>query len=154
GQALADYFPRIGLTAIAGSVSTELSDLLHAGTGFWSIGASAAGHLFTFGQTTYTWKAAQAARDASRADYQAAVLEALREVSDGLVTREKLETMRAERERAVAALRESVDISQTRYRGGLSTYLEVLDAEQQLYPAEYDLARTQRDQLIVVVRLY
>jgi multidrug efflux system outer membrane protein len=142
------------LTALAGSVSTELSDLLHSGTGFWSIGASAAGRLFTFGQTTYTWKAAQAARDASRAAYQGAVLQALREVSDQLVAREKLVTMRAERERAVAALRESVDISQTRYQGGLSTYLEVLDAQQQLYPAEFDLARTEREQLLAVVRLY
>jgi len=154
GVALADYFPRIGLTALAGSVSTELSDLLTSGTGFWSIGASAAGRLFTFGQTTYTWKAAQAASDASRAAYQGAVLEALREVSDDLVARETLVTVREARERAVAALRESVDISQTRYRGGLSTYLEVLNAQQQLYPAEFDLARTERDQLLVVVRLY
>jgi multidrug efflux system outer membrane protein len=51
-------------------------------------------------------------------------------------------------------LRESVDISQTRYQGGLSTYLEVLDAQQQLYPAEFDLARTEREQLLAVVRLY
>ena len=154
GQALADYFPRIGLTALAGSVSTELDDRLTSGTGFWSIGASAAGRLFTFGRTTYTWKATQAASDASRAAYGGTVLEALREVSDGLTAREKLVTVRTEQESAVAALRESVDISQTRYRGGLSTYLEVLDAQQQPYPAEFDLARTHRDQLLVVVRLY
>jgi outer membrane protein, multidrug efflux system len=154
GQALADYFPRIGLTALAGSVSTELDDLLSSGTGFWSIGASAAGRLFTFGQTTYTWKATQAASDASRAAYQGAVLEALREVSDELTAREKLVTVRAEQERTVTALRESVEMSQKRYVGGLSTYFEVLDAQQELYPAAFELARTERDQLLAVVRLY
>jgi multidrug efflux system outer membrane protein len=154
GQALADYFPRIGLTALAGSVSTELSDLLHSATDVWSVGGSALGPLFTFGQTTYTWKAAQAASDASRAAYEGAVLNSLREVSDALTAREKLVAVRAEREREVAALRESVEISQQRYLGGLATYLEVLDAQQQLYPAEFALAQTERDQLLAVVALY
>jgi len=154
GQALADYFPRIGLTAVAGSVSSDLSDLLESGTGFWSAGGSALGPLFTFGQTTYTWKAAQAATDASRADYEGAVLNSLREVSDALTDREKLVAVRAEREREVAALRESVAVSQQRYLGGLATYLEVLDAQQQLYPAEFELAQTERDQLLAVVALY
>ena len=154
GQALAGYFPRIGLTALSGSVSTELSDLLHSATDIWSVGGSALGPLFTFGQTTYTWKAAQAASDASRAAYEGVVLISLREVSDALTAREKLVAVRAEREREVAALRESVAISQQRYLGGLSTYLEVLDAQQQLYPAEFALAQTERDQLLAVVALY
>ena len=154
GQALADYFPRIGLTALAGSVSTELSDLLDSGTGVWSVGGEALGPLFTFGQTTYTWKAAQAATDASRAAYESAVLVSLREVSDALTARDKLVAVRIEREREVAALRESVEVSQQRYLGGLATYLEVLDAQQQLYPAEFALAQTERDQLLAVVALY
>jgi outer membrane protein, multidrug efflux system len=154
GQALAGYFPRIGLTAFSGSVSTELSDLLHSATDVWSVGGSALGPLFTFGQTTYTWKAAQAASDASRAAYEGAVLTSLREVSDALTAREKLVAVRSAREREVAALRESVEISQQRYLGGLSTYLEVLDAQQQLYPAEFALSQTERDQLLAVVALY
>jgi len=154
GQALADFFPRIGLTSLAGSVSTELHDLLTSGTGFWAIGAAATGRLFTFGLTTYTWKAAQAESDARRAVYAGALLDALREVSDELTAREKLVTVRVEQERAVTALRESVGMSQKRYVGGLATYLEVLDAQQELYPAAFELARTERDQLLVVVRLY
>jgi multidrug efflux system outer membrane protein len=154
GQALADYFPRIGLTAVAGSLSSEVSDLLEGSTGFYSAGGQALGPLFTFGQTTYAWKAAQAASDASRAAYEGAVLNSLREVSDALTAREKLVAVRAEREREVAALRESVAISQQRYLGGLATYLEVLDAQQQLYPAEFALAQTARDQLLAVVALY
>ena len=130
GQALANYFPQIGLTALAGSVSTDLSDLLESGTGAWSAGAQALGPLFTFGQTTYTWRAAQAATDTSRAAYEGAVLNALREVSDALTARQKLVGVRAEQERAVSALRESVNMARTRYLGGLSTYLDVLDAQQ------------------------
>jgi multidrug efflux system outer membrane protein len=154
GQALADYFPRIGLTAVAGSLSTEANELFDASTSFASVAGSALGPLFTFGQTTYAWKAAEAASDASRAAYEGAVLNALREVSDALTAREKLVFVRAERERQVTALRDSVAISRQRYLGGLATYLEVLDAQQQLYPAEFDLARTERDQLVAVVQLY
>jgi multidrug efflux system outer membrane protein len=154
GAAFAEYFPRIGLTALAGSVSNELSDLLGAGNGLWSVGGAALGPIFTAGRTTYTWRATQSASDATQAAYEGAVLNALREVSDALTAREKLEDVRAEQERAVAALRESVQISRTRYVGGLATYIEVLDAQQQLYPAEFALAQTQRDQLLAVVEIY
>jgi multidrug efflux system outer membrane protein len=154
GAAFAEYFPRIGLTAFAGSVSDELSDLLGAGNGAWSVGGSALGPIFTAGRTTYAWRAAQSASDATRAAYEGAVLNALREVSDALTAREKLAIVRSEQQRAVAALRESVEISRTRYLGGLATYIEVLDAQQQLYPAEFDLAQTERDQLLAVVEIY
>jgi multidrug efflux system outer membrane protein len=118
------------------------------------VGGQALGPLFTFGQTTYTWKAAQSASVASRAAYEGAVLNSLREVSNALTLREKLVAVRLENERQVAALRESVAVSQQRYLGGLATYLEVLDAQQQLYPAEFALAETERDQLLAVVALY
>jgi len=154
GQALADYFPRIGLTAFAGSVSNQLHELLESGNGLWAAGGAALGPLFTFGQTTYTWHAAQSATDSSRALYEGSVLTALREVSDALTAREKLVGVRAEQERAVAALRESVATAQSRYMGGLSTYLDVLNALQELYPAEFALAQTERDQLLAVVALY
>jgi multidrug efflux system outer membrane protein len=154
GAAFAEYFPRIGLTALAGSVSDEVSDLLGAGNGAWSVGGSALGPIFTAGRTTYTWRAAQSVSDATQASYEGAVLNALREVSDALTAREKLAEVRAQQERAVEALREAVHISRTRYVGGLATYIEVLDAQQQLYPAEFDLAQTQRDQLLAVVEIY
>ena len=78
----------------------------------------------------------------------------VRKVSDALTAREKLAIVRSEQQRAVAALRESVDISRTRYLGGLANYIEVLDAQQQLYPAEFALAQTERDQLLAVVEIY
>lgn len=154
GEALANYFPRIGLTALYGSVSDDLDDLLDSGTGLWSIAARAAGPIFTAGQTTYFWKAAQANRDAARSAYESTALNALREVSDALTARIKAAESRVEQERAVTALRESLGIAKTRYLGGLSTYIEVLDAQQELYPAEFALAQIERDQLVAVVALY
>jgi multidrug efflux system outer membrane protein len=154
GVALSDFFPRIGLTAFAGSASSDLADLLTSGTGFWSLAGAAAGRVFTFGRNLYTYRAQRAVVEAAVARYEQALLVALREVSDALVAREKLEGVRAEQERAVAALREALRIARIRYLGGLASYLEVLDAQQQLFPAENELARTRRDQLLVVVALY
>jgi multidrug efflux system outer membrane protein len=82
------------------------------------------------------------------------VLVALKEVSDALVARENLKGVRVEQEWAVVALREALRIARIRYLGGLATYLEVLDAQQQLFPAENDLAGTVRDQHLAVVALY
>jgi multidrug efflux system outer membrane protein len=154
GVAFTNFFPRIGLSALGGSASEDLSDLLESGTGLWSIAASAAGPIFTAGQTSYDWRAAQAAADASRAAYEGSVLNALREVSDALTAREKLASTRVQQERAVASLRESVRMATTRYVSGLSSYFEVLDAQQELYPAEFALARTRRDEQLAVVALY
>jgi multidrug efflux system outer membrane protein len=154
GVALAEFFPRIGLTAFAGSVSTELSDLLTSGTGLWSAAAVGAGPILTFGRNLYNYRAQQAAVDEALASYEQTLLVALQEVSDALVAREKLAAVRSEQERAVAALEEALRIARVRYLGGLATYIEVLDAQQQLFPAENDLARTRRDQLLAVVDLY
>jgi multidrug efflux system outer membrane protein len=154
GVALAEFFPRIGLTGFAGNLSDDLSDLFANGTGMWSLAGIGAGPFFTFGRNLYRYKGQQAAVDEAIAGYEQTLLVALKEVSDALVARQKLEIVRVERERAVAALREALRIARTRYLGGLATYLEVLDAQQQLFPAENDLARTRRDQLLAVVALY
>ena len=154
GVALAEFFPRIGLTSYAGSVSSELSNLMASGTGLWSLAGLASGSVLTFGRNLYTYRAQRAVVEEAVARYEQALLVALREVSDALVARQKLEGVRAEQERAVSALREARGIARTRYLGGLATYLEVLDAQQELFPAENALARTRRDQLLVVVALY
>jgi multidrug efflux system outer membrane protein len=154
GESLANFFPRIGLTSFYGSASDELTDKLASGTGIWAAAASAAGPIFTFGRTWYLWRASQANTEAAVHDYEQTVLAALQEVSDALVAREKLAQVRLEQERAVQALSESLRIARVRYVGGLSTYLEVLDAQQQLFPAENELAQTTRDELLALVALY
>jgi multidrug efflux system outer membrane protein len=154
GEAFTGYFPRIGLTALGGSASTPLSDLLDSGSGLWSVAAEATGPIFTAGRTTYQWRAAEAAADAARASYEGSVLNALREVSDALTARQQLALARVAQQRAVEALRESVKTANTRYVSGLSSYFEVLDAMLELYPAEYRLAQTLRDEHLALVEIY
>jgi outer membrane protein, multidrug efflux system len=153
GQAFATFFPTIGLTAVAGRTSGELASLV-ASASFWGAGVNALGPLFTFGRTWYGWRAAQSSAEAAVYAYQQAVLVALQDVSDALTAREKLVEVRVEQERAVEALTEALQMARVRYVGGLATYLEVLDAQQQLFPAELDLARSRRDELLAVVALY
>lgn len=153
GEAFANFFPRIGLTAAAGRTSGELDSVL-SGPSFWTLVGSAVGPIFTFGRTWYGWRSAEAGAQAALHDYEQSVLIALADVSDALTARERLAEVRVEQERAVEALAESLRIARIRYVGGLATYLEVLDAQQQLFPAELDLSRTRRDELLAVVALY
>jgi multidrug efflux system outer membrane protein len=154
GATFAEFFPRIGLTALRGAVSTELSDLLTSSAISWGVALQAAGPLFTWGQTWYTWEAAKAADQASIYQYQQTVLTALEEVSNALTARQKVALQRAELERQVKALTEAVRVARVRYLGGLVTYLEVLDAQQQLFPAEIALAQAQLDERLALVALY
>lgn len=154
GVSIANFFPRIGLSGLYGSSSVELSDMLNGVPGVWNIAAAVTGPIFTGGLNYEQYQAQVAAWDAEVALYEQAVLQAFAEVSNLLTVQHNLIEQRAERERAVRALQSSVDLSFLRYEIGLASYFEVLEAQQQLFPAEIDLARTHRDQLVVVARLY
>jgi outer membrane protein, multidrug efflux system len=154
GAALAGFFPRFSLTSALGSTSDDLDSVLSNGSSILVNIAGVAGPVFTFGRTWYTWRASQAATEAARHEYAQLLLVAMREVSDALVAREKLAGVRVEQERAVRALDESLQMARRRYTGGLATYLEVLDAQQQLLPAQNALAQTRRDELLAVVSVY
>jgi outer membrane protein TolC len=75
-------------------------------------------------------------------------------VSDALVARERLEEIRDQQAREVKSLDRAVRVSTDRYVAGRASYYEVLEAQQQLFPAELSLARTHRDQELAVVALY
>lgn len=154
GVATANFFPRIGMTTLYGGQSSELSNIVKGPGVAWQIGAQILGPLFQGGALTESYRQQVALWEASKAQYEQTVLTALGEVSNALVARQKLEETRAEQALAVDALRESVRLAILRYTGGLSTYFEVLEAQQQLFPAETSLAQTDRDRLIAVVQLY
>ena len=97
---------------------------------------------------------AKAASDEAALHYRQTTLTALRDVSDALSSRERLAEIREQRALQVAALETAVKLSSERYIAGKASYYEVLEAQQQLFPAELSLARTQRDQLLAVVALY
>ena len=153
GAAKARFFPTLSLTGFFGNVSPELDNIFSSGKTY-SLAAGLLGPLFTGGQLKQGLEAAKARFEEGKVEYEAAVTNSLREVSDALVDRAKLVETERERQRAVNAYQEAVRLANIRYASGLSAYFEVLDAQQQLFPAEISLVQTHRSELVAVVNLY
>jgi multidrug efflux system outer membrane protein len=154
GVANANFFPRIGLTALFGRASSDLSSLTKGSSDVWALGASLSGPLFTGGKLTQERRAANAAFNQAKFQYSQKALRAFQEVSDALVASQKLDALEVQQKREVAALTESVAIANRRYMGGFASYYEVLEAQQLLYPAEFSLSETSRDRRLAIVQLY
>jgi len=154
GESLAEFFPKIGLTALMGKVSPELSGFTLGTANAWGIAAEATGPLFEGGRLVGQYRQSKAARHEFELRYRQTILNAFREVSDTLVSREQLIDVRQHQAHEVSALESAVRLSTERYVAGKADYYEVLEAQQQRFPAELNLARTQRDQLLAVVTLY
>jgi multidrug efflux system outer membrane protein len=154
GVAIAEYYPRIGLTAIAGRVSPDLDDLTDGKGNTWAIAANVTGPIFEGGRLQAQEAQARAAWDEARIRHEKAVLVALGEVSNSLVARQKFAASRAEQETAVKALTEAVSISSERYAAGRASYFEILDSQLELFPTELNLARVRLNQYLAVVSLY
>ncbi len=154
GVAIADFFPRLDLTGLFGFASPQLSAITSGKNRVWSAAASLAGPLFQGGRLVGQYQQFKSEWEESRIRYEQTALNAFHEVSNALVSRQKLTEVRAQQARAVADLQESVSVSTQRYIAGLSSYFEVLEAQQQLFPAENALAQTQLQQLVVIVQLY
>jgi multidrug efflux system outer membrane protein len=154
GEAIARFFPTIGLAALYGGEGNRIGDVVKDSFSIWNIAGNATGPLFEGGRLLESYRAQRAFWDETIARYRATVVTAFREVSDALVAETTLAEQRAALEQQVSALRDAKDLALLRYRTGYAYYFEVLDAEQQLYPAEAELARVERDQLLAVVSLY
>jgi len=154
GVAAADFLPRLSLTGLLGQVSPELSMITAGGANAWGVAANLAGPLFQGGQLRAQYRQAKAARDEAALQYHATALNAFQEVSNALIGREELAESRRALSRAVAAYQEATRIALERYRRGQSSYYEVLQEQQQLFPAENTLAQTQLNQLTAIVQLY
>lgn len=154
GVSVAEFFPTIGLTGFLGKVSPELSAFTLGGANAWSVAAEGAGPLFEGGRLVGQYRRSKAVREESKLQYQRTILNAFREVSDALVAREQLVDIRERYADEVDALKTAVKLSTERYVAGKASYYEVLEAQQQLFPAQLILARTQLDQLVATVNLY
>jgi outer membrane protein, multidrug efflux system len=154
GVAVANFFPRIGITALYGGQSPNIGDVFESSFSIWNIAGGFAGPLFQGGRLIESYYAQQAFWNGTIAQYKQTVLVAFQEVSDALVAQQTLVEQNAALAHQVAALKESVELSLLRYRAGRSSYFEVLEAEQLLFPTEDALAQTQRDQLLAFVNLY
>jgi multidrug efflux system outer membrane protein len=153
GVANADFFPRISLTGMLGNVSPQLSQLFPAGR-TWTIGGGLLSPLFQGRLLREQYRAAEARWEQAKVEYEQSVTNAFSEVSTALVAYQKLAEVERQRARAVAADRQAAQIANQRYVAGLSSYLEVLQAQQNLYPAENFLAQARYNRLATLVQLY
>ncbi len=154
GVAVASFYPRIGLSALFGGQAPQIDDLFDSSFRVWSIGAGLTGPIFQGGRLRANYQQSKAFWDETIASYRGTVINAFRETSDALIAQQTLVGERTALESQVNALQQSVDLALQRYENGRASYFEVLEAEQQLYAAEQELAQTQRDQLLAVVNLY
>jgi NodT family efflux transporter outer membrane factor (OMF) lipoprotein len=129
GIAIAAYYPDLTLSAAAGFQSSRLPVLLQVPSLLWSLGASAVETLFDAGRRHALTDQARHAYQAQAADYRQSVLAAFQEVEDRLSTLRILAEEAEVQSAAVEASRRSLAISTKRYRGGVTTYLEVLLAQ-------------------------
>ncbi|HXO21138.1 MAG TPA: efflux transporter outer membrane subunit [Thermoanaerobaculia bacterium] len=153
GVATADLFPQLSLTGALGGVAPQLSDLVRDGK-TWSIGAGLLTPVFQGQRYQNARRVAIARWEQAKLQYEQSVTNSLNEVSTALIAYQKYAEVEKERERAVAANRDAVQLSNQRYVAGLSGYLEVLQAQQQLFPAEILLAQARFSRLATLVELY
>lgn len=154
GAARALYFPQISLTAFAGGQSRYLLDLATAPARVYSVAPTALQTIFNFGQTRNRVRLAEAQQRELLVNYQRAIYTALREVSDALASFDRLREQRNQQQQLVRALEETVRLSELRYRGGLDSYLQVLDAQRNLFTGQLALARLSLAERAAVVQVY
>jgi len=154
GAAKAQYFPTISLTSAVGGQSRALSDLFTGPARLWSFSPGVTVPIFNAGRIRNNVKYSEAVQREAELTYQKTVQTAFREVSDSLVAYTHLQEQRKQQELLVNALRESARLSNSRYRGGLDSYLQVLDAERNLFNGEMVLAQLQLAELNSVVQIY
>jgi NodT family efflux transporter outer membrane factor (OMF) lipoprotein len=154
GAAKALYFPTFSLTGFLGLESDDLKDFASASARTWTIGLNLLQPIFYAGRIRSINEAEAARLLQTLAQYEQVIQTAFREVSDALVGYRKSREQRIQQELLVAALADSVNLANTRFLGGLDSFLQVLDAERQLFDAELELARLRAAELLNLVQLY
>jgi multidrug efflux system outer membrane protein len=154
GATKALYFPNISITGALGTVSTTFSDLLSGAANTAAVGANVAGPIFTFGGIRGQVDAAQAQNRQAELFYRRTVLNALRETNDALTGSQKKAREYEMQRKRVDALREFARLSTLRFDKGVSGYLDVLVAENELFAADLATTRLQADRYVQVVNVY
>jgi multidrug efflux system outer membrane protein len=157
GVARAAFFPQISLTGAGGGAfgrSTLFTGLMSSQTGIWSYGAQVSQPIFTGGALRGNLRLAESQHRQELVVYKQTIQLAFRDVSDALIGYQKLHEVRVAQETTVKDLQDTVDTSLVRYRGGITTYLEVLDGQRSLFTAELALAQARGNEYQSLVQLY
>lgn len=154
GAARAQLFPRISLTGLAGFASDALSGLFTGDAFGWQASGSASYSIFRAGAGRATVAASEATRDALLASYEKTIQTAFREVADALARRGTIEEQLAADTRLADASVDNYRLTEARYRGGIDSFLQSLDAQRSLYAAQRRLVATRLARASNLVTLY
>ena len=154
GVAEASRLPFISITGSYGTQSSQVDDLFSGDTEVYQLQGGVSIPLFTGGRLANQARAAGARAEQARLQFEQTVLQAFREASDALVAVRTARDQRVTQQSQVTALRKASELATIRYQGGVASYLEVLDAERQLFSAELGLSQTQLLELSSAVGLY
>ena len=154
GVARAAYFPQISLSGSGGFQSSALTNLFSGPAGAWSFGASLAQPIFTGGRLRSKVRLAEAQQQTAELLYQQSIQGAFRNVSDALVAYRKTREFRTQQNLLFQSAEDAARLSQMRYTGGATGYLEVLTNETNAFSAELGLAQARLSELLALVQLY
>lgn len=154
GVQKAAYFPELSLSGVLGGQSTQLASLLSGPRTAWSLVPQLTQPIFTAGRIKSSVRMAEAERERAAVQYEKTVQTAFAEVSNGLIAHQRVRESRERQEALVMALQDRVRLAYIRYRGGVDTQLDALDADRDLFQAELDLAQIRLNESLTVVQLY
>lgn len=154
GVAKAAYFPQITLTATGGYQSSALTNLFTGPAGFWSFGGELLQPIFTAGKIRSNVRLTEAQQQETVFTYQQSIQQAFREVSDSLIAYRKNQESRAQQELLTNSAQDATRLSTMRYKGGVTSYLEVLDSDTRYFDAQLGLAQAQLNERLALVQLY
>jgi len=154
GAARAAYFPRISLTGSMGTASRSLSGLFDAGSGAWSFQSAIIQPLFDAGRTSANVDIAKQRKVIAVAEYEKTIQQAFREVADLLSARDRLAEQLAAQQANADAQNHLLRLVEARYKAGIVSHLEVLDAERQAFAAEQGAIQVRRAWLGAATQLY
>ena len=153
GVAQAAYYPALNIFGQGGWQAADIAKLANAGSAFWALGANVAQGIFTGGARRAQVQFARGGYDANVAFYRQTVLSAFQEVQDEITGLTVLIQAQQSQQQAVDAARRTLDISTSRYSGGLVSYLDVVTAQRDLLADQQQLAVIQGQRLVSSVLL-
>ncbi len=154
GAAKGELMPKFTLTGQYGTQSQDVNDLFNSNTEIYQLFGGVSMPLFTGGQVGKQVDVARARTEQARYRYEQTILLALQDVNDALVGVRATRDVTTAQERQTGALRAAYRLADERYQNGISNYLDVLDAQRNLFAAELSLASAQRQQMVAAVQLY
>lgn len=154
GVAQAMRFPQLALTGQAGGAQLNISDMSFNPYATFVGAAALTAPLYNASALGYQVKVAEAKGNQAMARYRKTILQAFQEVEDALISVQKTKEQQEAQEQQVQALESSLHLAELRYQGGRASYLDLLTAQRTLFDAELALAKTRRNQLVSVVKLY